>query len=146
MVPIRVLPHCEWREEQRLPHRDPHNSSRDVAAEAPKDLDEMISEALRDARPDIAKMISEELGEAERLMTPAPLIPQALATVPRTPLAHGEHILNQYANLCEKEKSYEPERSPEVALPVARVPEPLPAGKDHMISLIVKMALARIRR
>ncbi len=129
-----------------MAQQDTHNSISDAAGEDPKDIEEMISDAIHDARPDIAKMISEELGEAERLMTPAPLIPQALATVPRTPLAHGEHILNQYANLCDKEKSYELERSPEVALPAARVPSPPPAGKDQMISSILKMALARIRR
>ncbi len=55
---------------------DIHDSISDAAGEDPKEIEEMISDAIRDARPDIAKMISEELGEAERLMTPAPLIPQ----------------------------------------------------------------------
>ncbi len=129
-----------------MARKDIESSISEALDETRKEIEEMISEALRDARPDIAKMISEAMGEAERLMTPAPLIPQALATVPRRPLAHGEHILNAYAKLCDKEESYEPERSPEVALPVTRAPGPLPAGKDQLISLILRMALARIRR
>ncbi len=89
------------------------------------------------ARHDIERMIAEALGNEDAET-------KAHSTSPRKPLPHGQQILDQYAKLWEELEAHQPEPSADVELPAA--PEVRPVGSDHMIHLIVKKALARIKR
>ncbi len=86
-------------------------------------------------RHDIERMIAEALGETAEQATNPP---------PRRPLPHGEHILNQYAKLCEETEA-PPDPSADVELPAVPAPAPAPARKDR-ISTVFKKAVARIKR
>ncbi len=86
------------------------------------------------ARYDIERMIAEALGETQEQTTLS-------APPPRSPLPHGEHILNQYVKLCGPTEAL-PDPSADVELPAA--PAPGPTRKDRLSS-VVKRAVARIK-
>lgn len=89
------------------------------------------------ARDDIGKMIAEVLGNHDEQPAERP---------PRRPLAHGEHILEQYVAMCETSEGEKPEPSARVELPVSPAERADSSAAPTPRPSFVKKALARVKR